>query len=69
MHLDVHAGIIRRAAFRGDFFGTAPCDELAAQLTGCPHRADAIRAALSCAGVGRYIAGLEPEPLAELLAP
>ena len=30
---------------------------------------DAIRAALSGAGVGRYIAGLEPEPLAELLAP
>ena len=57
------------AAFRGDFFGTAPCDELAALLTGCPHRADTIRAALSGAGVGRYIAGLEPEPLAELLAP
>ena len=69
VHLDVHAGIIRRAAFRGDFFGTAPCDELAALLTGCPHRADTIRAALSGAGVGRYIAGLEPEPLTELLAP
>ncbi len=69
VHLDVHAGIIRRAAFRGDFFGTAPADELAALLTGCPHRTDAIRAALSGVDVGRYIAGLEPGPLADLLAP
>lgn len=69
VHLDVHAGVIRRAAFRGDFFGTAPADELASLLSGCPHRADAIRAALSGAGIGRYIAGLELDPLTELLAP
>ena len=68
-HLDVHAGMIRRAAFRGDFFGTEPADELAARLTGCPHRADAIRAALSGADIGRYIAGLDLDPLTDLLAP
>ena len=69
MHLDVHAGMIRRAAFRGDFFGTAPADELAALLNDCSHRADAIRAALSGVDIGRYIAGLELDPLTELLAP
>ena len=69
VHLDVHSGIIRRAAFRGDFFGSAPADELASLLSGCPHRADAVRAALSGADIGRYIAGLEPDSLADLLAP
>ena len=69
VHLDVHSGVIRRAAFRGDFFGTSPADELATLLTGCPHRADAIRAALSGADIGRYIAGLELDQLAGLLAP
>ena len=69
VHLDVHAGVIRRAAFRGDFFGTAPVEELAFLLNGCPHRADAIRAALSGTDIGRYIAGLELDPLTELLAP
>ena len=61
--------MIRRAAFRGDFFGTGPSDELAALLTGCPHRADTIRSALSGVDIGRYIAGLELEQLTELLAP
>ena len=69
VHLDIHSGVIRRAAFRGDFFGSAPVDELAALLSGCPHRADAVRAALSGANVGRYIAGMEPEHLVQLLAP
>jgi len=69
VHLDVHSGLIRRAAFRGDFFGAAPADGLAALLTGCPHRADAVRAALSRADIGRYVAGLELDQLTELLAP
>ena len=69
VHLDVHSGVIRRAAFRGDFFGTAPADELAALLSGCPHRADAVRAALSGTDIGRYIAGLDPDSLTELIAP
>jgi len=69
VHLDIHSSVIRRAAFRGDFFGTAPVDGLALLLAGCPHRADAIRAALSGADIGRYIAGLELDPLTELLAP
>ncbi len=69
VHLDVHAGVIRRAAFHGDFFGSASVDELASLLTGCPHRADSIRAALSGADVGRFIAGLDRDSLADLLAP
>ena len=67
--LDVHSGIIRHASFSGDFFGSAPVAELAALLAGCPHRVDAIRAALSGADIGRYVAGLELEPLLELLVP
>ena len=69
VHLNVHSGVIRQAMFRGDFFGSAPVDELAAMLTGCPHRADAIRAVLSGADVGRYVAGMDPESLLELLVP
>ena len=68
-HLDIHSGIIRQAAFRGDFFGSAPTDELAALLTGRPHRADSLRETLSGADVGRYIAGLDADSLADLLAP
>ncbi len=69
VHLDVHSGVIRRAAFRGDFFGSAPADGLADALVGCPHRADALRTALSGANVGRFIAGMEPDTLLELLVP
>ena len=69
VHLDVHSGMIRRVAFRGDFFGIASADELASLLTGCPHRADAICAALSGIDIGRYIAGLDHDQLTELLAP
>ena len=68
-HLDIHSGVIRRAAFRGDFFGTVPADELASLLNGCPHRADAIRAALSGADIGRHIVGMDLESLLELLVP
>ena len=67
--LDVHSGIVRRASFSGDFFGSAPADELADLLTGCPHRADALREALSGADVGRHIAGLDLDSLLELLVP
>jgi lipoate-protein ligase A len=67
--LDVHSGVIRHAAFNGDFFGSAPVEELAERLKGCPHRVDAIRDALSGADIGRYIAGMELEPLVEFLAP
>ena len=67
--LDVHQGIIRHAEFTGDFFGVAPVGELADALTGCPHRDDALRAALSRMDPGRHIAGMAPDPLLELLAP
>lgn len=67
--LDVHQGVIRHAELTGDFFGAAPVGELADALTGCPHRADALRDALSRIDPGRYIAGLELDPLLELLAP
>ena len=67
--LDVHSGVIRRAAFRGDFFGSAPVEELADLLTGCPHRVDAIRDALAGTDPARHIAGMGLDSLAELLAP
>ena len=69
VRLDVHQGVIRHADFSGDFFGSAPVVGLAAVLTGCPHNADSLRAALSGVEVGRHIAGLELESLLELLAP
>ena len=67
--LDVHSGIIRHVLFSGDFFGSAPVNELADLLTGCPHRADAVREALSGVEIGRHIAGLELDSLMELLVP
>ena len=67
--LAVHQGIIRHAEFTGDFFGAAPVGELADALCGCPHRLDALRAALSRMDPGRHIAGMEPDSLLELLAP
>ena len=68
-HLDVHQGVIRRAEFTGDFFGTDPVAELAEALSGCPHRVESLRAALSRFETGRYIAGLELDSLLELLVP
>jgi len=69
VHLDVHHGMIRRASFSGDFFGSSPAAELAGALAGCPHRADAMRDVLSRFEVGRFIAGLALEDLLALLLP
>ena len=69
VRLDVHQGVIRHAEFTGDFFGAAPVGELAGALIGCPHRADALRDALSRTDPGRYIAGMDLASLLELLAP
>ena len=68
-HLDVHQGVVRRARFSGDFFGARPVDELADALAGCPHRPEALLAALSCLEPGRFIEGATAESLAELLSP
>ena len=69
VRLDVHRGVIRYAEFTGDFFGASPVAELADALSGCPHRADALRDALSRIEVGCRIAGLTPDDLLPLLAP
>ena len=67
--LDVHSGVIRHAAFNGDFFGAVPVEALAALLIGCPHSIEGIRSALSGVDPGRYVAGLDLDALAELLVP
>lgn len=69
VRLDVHQGVIRHAEFNGDFFGADPVAGLADVLTGCPHRADSLRAALTGVEIGRHIAGLDLDSLLELLAP
>ena len=67
--LDVRRGVIHCAEFTGDFFGASPVAELAEALSGCPHRAGALRDVLTRFEVGRCIAGLDAESLLSLLAP
>ena len=51
---------------RGDFFGDAPVDGLAAQLVGCLFRPDAVRERLASLDLARYMHGISADELASL---
>ena len=51
---------------RGDFFGDAPVDGLAAQLVGCLFRPDAVRERLAGIDLARYMHGITADELASL---
>ena len=69
VRLDVEQGVIRSAAFYGDYFGRLDSDGLAAALAGLPHQREALSARLRTLPLGEYIAGSTLEDLLSLLAP
>ena len=57
---------IAEARFHGDFFGDAPAEELARQLSGCLFQIDAVEKRLAGIDLGRYMRGVTPAELASL---
>ena len=64
LSFDSEHGVLTSVRLRGDFFGTAPVDELEERLVGCRLLRDELIPRLS--DVGRYIHGASPEEIAEM---
>lgn len=67
--LSVESGLISLLRFQGDFFGTEDPSALASALVGCPCRRDTVAQLLSTLDLGRYIHGLTPDALVQLIVP
>ena len=65
--MNLEKGCIASLQFQGDFFSAREPAELAAQLTGIPLRAGALREALKGMKVSDYFKGLKKAELLELL--
>lgn len=59
-------GVLTDVRIEGDFFGTAPVEELEEALAGCRLIRDELAKRLARADVGRYISGAEPDEIAAL---
>lgn len=62
LSFDSEHGVLTAVRFRGDFFGSAPAEELEQALAGCRLLRDELTPRLS--DVGRYIHGASPEEIA-----
>ena len=67
VQLSLDGGVIREAAFRGDFLGDLPAQELADRLVGLRFEMETLEAALRTAPVAVYFAGTEAGELLHLL--
>jgi len=65
--LEVSDGIIRAAAFYGDYFTRRDPAEVAAALAGAPHRADALRERLAALPVAETFVNVTADDLLEAL--
>lgn len=66
LHMTLSGGIISDISVRGDFFGSAPINELEGKLCGCKCTLDAISDALS--DISSYIFGATVSDIAKLIA-
>ena len=64
--MTLSGGIISDISVRGDFFGSAPINELEGKLCGCKCTLDAISDALS--DISSYIFGATVNDIAKLIA-
>ena len=67
VRLSLDGGVIREAAFRGDFLGSLPAQELAARLIGLRFDRSALRETLDAAQVADYFDGVKAKDLLALL--
>lgn len=65
--LSVEQGCLQDIQFFGDFFGSEDLNELADVLRNCPCRRDALLERLAHCELERYIHGLQPEELIQLI--
>jgi lipoate-protein ligase A len=63
--LSLHNGTVQDATIRGDFFGTAPIEELEQAL--CGKTLTSLAAAATQIPVSQYVCGMTPEDLAQML--
>ena len=67
IYADISSGKISGISIMGDYFFEAPTEELEAVLTDCPYDKAYIADALRHAGLDRYIAGISPEQIADMM--
>ena len=67
VQLSLDSGVIREAAFRGDFLGALPAQELADRLVGLRFERSALQQKLDAAGVNNYFDGVSSEVLLDLI--
>ena len=67
VQLSLDGGVIREAAFRGDFLGALPAQELADRLVGLRFEPETLEAALRAAPVDQYFDGVSADELLYLL--
>ena len=67
--LSVESGLISQLRFQGDFFGTEDPSALANALMGCPCHRDAVTSRLRNLDPCRYIKGITPDALLQLIVP
>ena len=67
VQLSLDGGVIREAAFRGDFLGALPAQELADRLVGLRFERSALQQKLDAAGVNNYFDGVSSEVLLDLI--
>jgi len=67
VNLYVDKGIIKSIRIYGDYFSTAPTQEVEAALTGCPHSAEAISGKLSGFRLDSYFRNIAPDAFLSLL--
>ena len=67
VQLSLDGGVIREAAFRGDFLGALPAQELADRLVGLRFERSALQQKLDAAEVNNYFDGVSSEVLLDLI--
>lgn len=67
IRLDVQGGVIRDAAFYGDYFGNGNAEDLAHLLTGCKVEESALRSALEGTDLDPYISHMDMETFLQIL--
>lgn len=69
VYLNVEKGIIKECVIEGDYFFTAPTEELEWSLIGVPHRHFELSQALKKIPLTKYISGIDSESFLKIIEP
>ena len=67
IYADIKEGLVSDIKIMGDYFFEAPTEELETALLGCPYDSEAVQTALVRAGLSKYIAGVTPQDIVEMM--